>query len=256
MIRKIKAWRAKNSAGSAYAHLVGKDETALSDHFRTENAGRTGFNKVFCIGDNKTGTTSIEAVFRNLGLHVPKQSHQERLTSHVLTSGRYDALVRFVRNFDAFQDAPFSQESLYIALDASFPNSKFILTLREPNAWFDSLLGFHQKFFGFEGSGAPEMSFWSGKKHLHENYTFEQMKRIATQVRNGRITIDWGRLYDRDARISAFNERNDAIIRYFRDRPSDLLCIDLAEEADTTKICRFLGFDDQHIQDFPRLNAR
>jgi hypothetical protein len=35
------------------------------------------FNKLFCIGYNKTGTTTLEAVLRAYGYQMPNQQKQE-----------------------------------------------------------------------------------------------------------------------------------------------------------------------------------
>ena len=47
-----------------------------------------------------------------------------------------------VENYDAFQDNPWP--ILYKELDAKFPGSKFVLTLRSPESWIKSQL----KHFG------------------------------------------------------------------------------------------------------------
>lgn len=228
------------------------DETVLHEHLVELNRAKKGFNKVFCIGYNKTGTTTLERVLRDLGLKLPNQRLQEVVLSHVLVSGRYDILRRFVTKYDAFQDVPFSQEQLYIALDALFPNSKFILTLRNPDEWYSSLVRFHQKTFGFDDPLEAGPKFWAG---IRNNYFFEQKKRFVTRVENGTEIVDWNLLYDRNYCISTYTQRNDQIIRYFRQRPSDLLMIDLTSTKDTTEICRFLEVPQVMVQSMPHLNS-
>ncbi len=49
------------------------------------------FNKVFGIGSNKTGSTSLQAVFYIIGLNVGPQAEGE-LTSKLLSLGKFDAL--------------------------------------------------------------------------------------------------------------------------------------------------------------------
>ncbi len=234
------------------SRFLDRNETLLYQHLAEKNQARKGYNKVFCIGANKTGTTTLEAVFRELGFKMPDQRVQENLLTHVLVSGRYEVLRKFVARYDAFQDVPFSHEELYIALDALFPNSKFVLTLRDPSDWYLSLVRFHKQYFGFENIEEAGPDFWKGKRG---NYWLESNKRLVTCVTNGRETVDWNLLYDRDHCISKYTERNDRIIRYFRQRPNDLLAIDITKTTDTTEICAFLEFDADKVQKTPHLNA-
>ena len=106
-------------------------------------------NKVFCIGRNKTGTTSIAKIFNEIGLDVAPQEHFELLIkdwykndfSKIITSVKYKGI--------SFQDIPFSLPKTFEILDNEFPNSKFILTVRDsPEAWYKSLTTFHAKLFG------------------------------------------------------------------------------------------------------------
>lgn len=75
------------------------------------------FNKVFCIGLNKTGTTSIHYAFQKLGL---RSFH----------GGTYDSRI------DAFSDGRYYRN--FKELDEMAPNSKFILNTRDLRAWVTS----------------------------------------------------------------------------------------------------------------------
>ncbi|WP_159079887.1 sulfotransferase [Methyloceanibacter sp. wino2] len=256
MLRRFRERREQRLIDKDLSSLIGRDETALLNYLREKNANRQSFGKIFCIGYNKTGTTSLEAVLKGLGFRMPDQAFQERLASHVLVSGKYDVLRGLVEHYDAFQDLPFSQENAYVALDAMFPDSKFILTIRDPDSWFESLLEFHKNVFGFDNVDDLSPDYWHGAKYLHNNYVFEQHRRHVTKVNNGHVFENWADLYDRDFMISSFISRNNEIIRYFRDRPSDFLCLDVSQETDTSKVCSFLHVDKDNITEFPRLNAR
>jgi hypothetical protein len=69
---------------------------------------RKKFNKIFCIGYNKTGTTTLETVLRLYGFNLPNQQEQEARLTRQCFSTNYLELSDFVRRFDAFQDLPFS----------------------------------------------------------------------------------------------------------------------------------------------------
>src|SRR5215217_356424 len=104
------------------------------------------FNKVFCIGANKTGTTTMKGVFNIIGLRVAPQQEAE-LAALPFFKGKLGAMKSYIENYDAFQDVPFSIKSTYAQIDSLFPGSKFILTYRNSDEWFESLLAAHKKIF-------------------------------------------------------------------------------------------------------------
>ena len=72
--------------------------------------------KIFCIGRNKTGTTSVDAALRKLGYRVAPQEPAEWLTE-AWSKRDFKALRRFCLRYDAFQDVP--QLSIYLSRDGS-----------------------------------------------------------------------------------------------------------------------------------------
>lgn len=96
------------------------------------------YYKVFCIGRNKTGTTSMARAVVSLGFKLGKQSRAERLLEDW---GKRDfcRIIRYCKSADAFQDIPFSLPDTYQALDEAFPKSKFILTVRNNSEeWYET----------------------------------------------------------------------------------------------------------------------
>ncbi len=214
------------------------------------------FDKVFGIGANKTGTTSLQAVFYVLGLKVAPQDEGE-LSTFAAHRGDLRRLQRYVEAYDAFQDAPFSNKSYYAQLDALFPGSKFILTIRDSETWFRSLCRFHAKRLGVadikeitpERLRAFDYRF-SG--FLARNIEANWLMRVGE---NGRLIRDWSLLYDKDHYLRLYQSRNEEIQRHFSERPGDLLVIDLAQETDTAKIVEFLGLPRSFATMMPRLNV-
>lgn len=92
--------------------------------------------KVFGIGLNKTGTTSLGACLERLGYRTKGCS--KKLTRGLLLDGNYEDTNYTVENYDAFQDWPWPL--IYQYLDKNWPGSKFVLTLRkDPEKWLKSL---------------------------------------------------------------------------------------------------------------------
>lgn len=92
------------------------------------NKSSHSFNKVFCVGFNKTGTKSLHALFLELGL---RSYHGE---------GWRDGLscAALLADNDAFLDDTIPLD--FAALDAKFPDSRFVLHTRPLEDWLISRL--------------------------------------------------------------------------------------------------------------------
>ncbi|NWK56822.1 hypothetical protein HW115_14460 [Verrucomicrobiaceae bacterium N1E253] len=215
--------------------------------------------KVFCIGYNKTGTTTVEKVLKKMGYVMPKQTMQERLISEDVFRGDYRSLRKLCKKYDAFQDMPFSQGSAYIAADALFPGSQFILTVRDADAWFDSLVRFHLKGI-MKRAGVEkiedfnENSFKDKEVYLHKNYSYQVVRRHAVTVENHAVHYDWSLVYNKEHRVSLYEERNRQILEYFQNRPEQLLVFDVEKESNNSRMVEFLGLPSSFIEDLPHLN--
>jgi hypothetical protein len=214
-----------------------------------------GYSKIFAIGANKTGTTSLERVLRLYGFNVPNQQAQGVLIAKQTWLGNYEPLKRLVSQYDAFQDIPFSIQSTYIVADSLFPNSKFILTERDPEIWFDSLYRYHQRQTGVQDlrSMTPE-DVKTRFKYLYPGFMFESFERTLLTFEEGLPKVQWDRLYERESYIDAYVRRNKEIKKYFHGRPKSLLCIDLTTEESTAKICAFLDIPAEFEIRVPHLN--
>lgn len=215
--------------------------------------------KVFCIGYNKTGTTSLEKVLTCVGYRMPKQKMQEKLVVEQTLRGNYKPLFNLCKKYDAFQDMPFSQGVIYAIVDALFPKSKFILTIREPNEWYDSLVRFHLEGV-LKRAGVKkieeynELTFKDKAIYLHKNYLQNVFKRHAVFVVNQKICFDWSLVYNKEHRIKLYERRNREIVTYFQERQDQLLIFDLTKEKDNSKIVEFLGLPEKFIDKLPHLN--
>ena len=91
-------------------------------------------NKIFCIGVQRTGTTSLKKALRILGYTV-STSRVDLLP--IFVEGDFDKLIPIVNNFDALQDTPWYL--CYKFLDKEYPGSKFIVTVRPVDSWLKSM---------------------------------------------------------------------------------------------------------------------
>jgi hypothetical protein len=175
--------------------------------------------KVFCIGFHKTGTTSMEAALRRLGYRVTGPNYELDLN----IAQKLDRVTtEFSHKFDAFQDNPWPL--VYRQMDTLHPGSKFILTLRDEDEWFDSNL----RHFRGKDSPMRELIYGPGAGHPKGNEAVYRAR---------------------------LRRHNAEVLDYFRDRPDDLLVIDVTKSASWEGLCAFL---DVPVPDepFPHANKR
>ena len=191
----------------------------------------TGKQKIFCIGRNKTGTTSLAKALGNLGIIVAKQRPAELLI-HDWSRRDFRRILRFCHTAQAFQDIPFSLPYTFQSLDMRFPGSKFILTIRDkPDQWYHSLISFHSKLFG--RGKVPDYDDLKKATYVYPGWMFEANRAIYQTPDND--------LYNREILINHYNFHNQSVMEYFRHRPNDLLVINLAEKGAYAKFCKFIG---------------
>ena len=104
----------------------------------------------YCIGAAKTGTTSITSTFRARyrACHEPEASRTNRLVIDYLEGiiGRDEVMRRLVQRDRRLRLEMESAHPLgYLGglLAETFPEARFIITLREPRAWLRSRLNYH-----------------------------------------------------------------------------------------------------------------
>jgi hypothetical protein len=186
--------------------------------------------KVFCIGANKTGTTSIEAALRDLGYAMGSQPHAELLLPNYIAHD-YKPIIDFALRFDAFQDVPFNLPFMYVVVDHYFPNAKFILTVRDnPQQWYGSLLKFHGDWLA--GGGIPTVQMLKDCTYSYKGFMFDAQCRVIA----GSETEP----YDPDRLIDFYDTHNKNAKAYFRGSDK-LLVVNLAEKGSYARMCSFLG---------------
>lgn len=166
--------------------------------------------KVFCIGFHKTGTKSLAAALRTLGYRVtgPNGVRDPEIATNV-----YDMAAKLVTQYDAFQDNPWP--IIYREMDERHPGSKFILVLRDTQAWIDSQV----KHFGTEETPMRKWIYGVGCPKGNE-----------------------------EVYLARYARHNREVQEYFASRPDDLLVMKLESGAAWEPICRFLG---KKVPDLP-----
>jgi hypothetical protein len=189
------------------------------------------FRKVFCIGLNKTGTTSLEAFFRSLGYRVGEQARGELLID-AWSVRNFKPIISLSTSADFFQDIPFSCPYTYQALDTAFAGAKFILTVRDnEDQWCDSMIRFHTKIVG--KNRIPTAADLQEFSYRYEGWIYRAMKMI--------YNISDAEPYQRDNLIAHYRRHNECVTEYFRHRPDSLLVVNLARGNAAKHVLEFLG---------------
>jgi hypothetical protein len=200
-----------------------------------------GKKKVFCIGLNKTGTTSLKKEMQELGFIIGDQRRAELLVDD-WAKRDFKRLIRYCRTAQFFQDVPFSYPFTFIALDQAFPGSKFILTLRDnAEQWYNSLIKFHGKLWG-NGKIPPSAEDLKNATYLYKGRPYYVRKLVHN--------VPDDDLYNKDILIDHYNTHKKNITNYFRHRPDDLLVLNLKEEDSYARFCQFMGIE-QKKNTFP-----
>lgn len=190
------------------------------------------FNKIFCIGMNKTGTSSLHAAFLKLGIksihhgfsdyktlreHLESASYIEKT---ILKNEKEDRkLLDSIDEYEAYSDiGPLINR--FEILDSQYPNSKFIYTNRNTLKWIDSR-----------------------KRHVLRNIENKNKQLYESNFCN----------IEEEKWLERKFLHLDRVKKYFRNRPNDLLIINVTEGDGYEKLCPFLRFEMIQEQ-FPEKN--
>jgi hypothetical protein len=159
-------------------------------------------------------------------------------------------LIRYCHTADAFQDVPFSYHYTFQAMDAAFPGSKFILSIRDSDEqWYQSVVRFQsmrlESRIGVRR--IPTISDIKNDPYVKLGWIWRN-RELLGHDHNEPYSIQ-----DRQDLMDYYNRHNELVKDYFRHRPKDLLVINLAEADAMQRLCRFMGKPFQE-QKMPKLN--
>ncbi len=198
--------------------------------------------KIFCIGKNKTGTTSLKHALQDLGYVVGSQTAVERLLkSYAIRDFR--PLIRYCHSAQAFQDVPFSWPYTYQILDYAFPRSKFILTIRHSaEEWYRSLTRFHAKLLGLDHT--PRKADLQRAPYIYPGAMWEVNRLLYNTPEDDP--------YNEAILTDGYRRYNAEVEAYFKYR-DNLLVLNVTEPGSYHRLCAFLGRKPRY-DEFPWLN--
>jgi len=174
----------------------------------------------------------MAGALKELGYYVAPQRPAELLLQDWYDRN-FKSIIRFVKfNGQAFQDVPFSLPDTFKALDRAFPDSKFILTIRDDaDQWYRSVTSFQAKLFG--NGNLPVKADLLKAKYVYEGWMWMASRLIYNTPEDD--------IYNKEILLRHYDEYNKSVIEYFQDRQDKLLVINLKEQDVSRKLSLFLG---------------
>ncbi len=177
--------------------------------------------KIFCIGFQKTGTTSMNTALQDLGFSV-KSVFGNDMEYSALKHQYIEKGLALAAEYDAVEDMPWPL--LYRELDKAFPNAKFILTVRDTTSWLRSICD----HFGSNPDPMQQLTYGES---------------FSAPIGN------------EDHYCRVYEAHNASVEEYFADRPEDLLVLNLSDGNSWEKICTFIDVPVPN-KPFPRSNTK
>ena len=173
--------------------------------------------KIFGLGFHKTGSTTLETALITLGYDaVGKKDH----LFNAIAIKDWKTIDNEVQKHDAFRDMPWPL--FYKELEEQYPNSKFILTVRDSKQWIESCKN-HYKDIGTD----------LFSKIYGEGNHFP--------------------LGNEDVWIQTYLNHNQSVRNFFKNKPNQFLEVNWENGDGWDELCSFLN-KSVPDRDFPHAN--
>ena len=195
--------------------------------------------KIIGIGFNKTGTTTLREIFNIL--NIKPYCPIDRKLSEYYYNGEENKIYDYAKKYKCFADYPWFFPDVYKKMDKYYKESQFILTIRKEEKWFDSIV----RFYG-NSTSIFKGNIKTGQKGVNK----DAMQKYHLQMfGNDAPTITEAK----EKYIKVYNNHNDNIKKYFKNKKNKLLIMDFEEGDGWEKICDFLECTIPNIS-FPHKN--
>lgn len=180
--------------------------------------------KIFGVGLPKTGTSSLSRALEILGYRSCHFPH-DPVTVAELKAGRYDLSI--LQEYDALTDVPVP--AVFAQLDAVWPGSKFVLTVRDLPSWLESC------------------------RHAPFNQP-DQVPAVGSMREFYRVLLYGTVVFQADRFAWVYETHERQVTEHFAGENSNrLLVLDLVGGEGWERLCPFLGVPAPDVP-FPHLN--
>jgi len=171
--------------------------------------------KIFGIGMSKTGTTSLTSALKILKFNVIHHPWNSQFMRQFDSQNFNIDKLFFI--YDGITECPFYFEDF----DKQYPNSKFILTYRDPQKWLRSI------------------ERWYANDHKYS--------------KEFRIAVFGRYKFNKKHFLQTYLDYKKKVLHYFKHRSSDLLILKICHGEGWDKLCRFLNKPNPPVN-FPHKN--
>jgi hypothetical protein len=171
--------------------------------------------KVFGIGLSRTGTKSLTISLKQLGFNIVHYPNDTK-TLQELMAANYDLSI--LQDCDGITDITVA--AYYPQLDQLFPNSKFILTVREKESWLKAI-----------------EAHWHNKPVFDTNPDNEDKMRLRRFLR---LAVYGTYTFNADRLAYVYDWHHKNVMDYFKDRPESLLVLNICGGEGWEVLCPFL----------------
>lgn len=169
--------------------------------------------KIFGIGLHKTATTSLSKALTLLGY---KSGHWETAKwAKFLYKQTIEKDTTILDKYNAVCDLPVPL--IYKQLDKLYPNSKFILTLRDENNWIESV-----------------RKHWSNTNPFRHQWDTDVFTHKVHKMLYGQTE------FNEQIFLNRYRQHTKEVKDYFKHREQDLLIMYMDQGADWNELCTFL----------------
>jgi hypothetical protein len=187
--------------------------------------------KIFCIGLSRTGTKSLTVALYILGYNIIHYPSDEQ-TLRDLIEGNYSFSV--LQDYDGISDITVSP--YFAQLHKLYPNSKFILTVRNKEDWLRSF----QKHWG----DRPPFD------DPNQNETYMKVRRLL------RASVYGTYKFNRDRMSYVYDLHKKSVLDYFKNKPHSLLVLNIFKKKAWKKLTKFLNVPKpKSFQEFPNIKS-
>lgn len=149
--------------------------------------------KIINIGSHKTGSYSLIEALEILGFKSCPEFYyndENYYFNHFILKKNIKGLFNYIKEspYNLYEDSPYNFKNIYRKLYEYDNNFKFILTIREENSWFDSLL---------------YSTYENGKIDKSDNITLQYLYGLVNEENKNKI-------------INIYNKRNEEIKNFFK----------------------------------------
>ena len=209
--------------------------------------GRFSSRKIFCIGLNKTGTTSLKNLLAINGWTISHQCVGEALFPAYIR-GDFRSIESFVDQSKAnfFQDAPFSFPETWEHLYRRFPNAIYLLTVRTSfKEFYQSRIRFDKKIMD-----CRDMPTWRDLEKFSSGSL--PVGALATYYRE--IIGCQTNPYEESLWQTHYHDHNSKVIDFFANKSHQFAAIDLSDERDSLMNINRLLKPILRIKEIPHVN--